>query len=162
VPEVADLIASKGSTSLLCAAGGIADGRGLAAALMLGADGVVVGSRFWATRDANVSLRMHWRALAASGDDTVRSRVMDIARKLDWPQRYTARVLRNAFTEHWDGREEELLAVADAEAAKYRQAWLDGDPDGSNTFIGEVVGLINSIEPAGEVLQRMAGEAETC
>jgi nitronate monooxygenase len=122
VPEVADLIASKGSTSLLCAAGGIADGRGLAAALMLGADGVVVGSRFWATRDANVSLRMHWRALAASGDDTVRSRVMDIARKLDWPQRYTARVLRNAFTEHWHGAEEELLAVADAEAAKYRQA----------------------------------------
>jgi len=53
VPEVADMIAAGGSGSLLCAAGGIADGRGLAAALMLGADGVVVGSRFWATQEAN-------------------------------------------------------------------------------------------------------------
>ena len=40
------------------------------------------------------------------------------------------------------------------------RAWLEGDPEGSNTFIGEAVGLIRSIEPAGEVLQRMAREAE--
>ena len=160
VPEVADLIAARSPDTLLCAAGGIADGRGLAAALMLGADGVVVGSRFWAAPEAEVSPRMHAAALVACGDDTIRSSVMDLARKLNWPQRYTARVLRNAFTERWHGREDELLAVADAEAAQYRQAWLDGDPDGSNTFIGEVVGLINSIEPAGKVLQRMAGEAE--
>ena len=156
VPEIADLIAARGANSLLCAAGGIADGRGLAAALMLGADGVVIGSRFWATQEANVSPRMHWRALAASGDDTVRSRVMDIARKLAWPERYTARVLRNAFTERWHGRERELLAVADEEAEKYRRAWLEGDPEGSNTFVGEAVGLIRSIGPAGEVLERMA------
>ena len=97
--------------------------------------------------------------LTASGDDTVRSRVMDIARKLAWPERYTARVFR-AFTKRWHGRERELLAVADEEAEKYRRAWLEGDPEGSNTFIGEAVGLIRSIEPAGEVLQRMAREAE--
>jgi nitronate monooxygenase len=159
VPEVADLIATRGSAALLCAAGGIADGRGVAAALMLGAHGVVVGSRFWATQEASVNPRMHWRALVASGDDTVRSRAMDIARRLAWPERYTARVLRNAFTERWHGREEELRAAADEEAIKYRQAWLEGDPDNSNTFIGEAVGLIKSIEPAGEVLQRMAREA---
>ena len=63
---------------------------------------------------------MHAAALVACGDDTIRSSVMDLARKLNWPQRYTARVLRNAFTERWHGREEELLAAADAEAAKYR------------------------------------------
>ena len=122
VPEVADLIAARSPDTLLCAAGGIADGRGLAAALMLGADGVVVGSRFWAAQEAEVSPRMHAAALAACGDDTIRSSVMDLARKLDWPQRYTARVLKNAFTERWHDREEELLAVADAAAAKYRQA----------------------------------------
>jgi len=85
---------------------------------------------------------------------------MDIARKLAWPERYTARVLRNAFTERWHGRERELLAVADEEAEKYRRAWLEGDPEGSNTFIGEAVGLISSIEPTVEVLERMAREAE--
>jgi nitronate monooxygenase len=160
VPEVADLIAAKSPDTLLCAAGGIADGRGLAAALMLGADGVVVGSRLWASREAEVSPRMHAVALAASGDDTIRSSVMDLARRLDWPERYTARVLRNTFTERWHGRENELLAVAEAEAAKYRQAWLEGDPDNANTFIGEAVGLIDAIEPAGDIVMRMAREAE--
>ncbi len=160
VPEVADLISARRSKALLCAAGGIADGRGLAAALMLGADGAVVGSRFWATREAVVSPRMQAQALVATGDDTIRSSVMDLVRKLAWPKRYTARVLKNAFTDRWHGREDELLAVADAEADKYQFAWLEGDPEGSNTFIGEAVGMIGTIEPAGNVLRRMAREAE--
>lgn len=159
VPEVADLIAAASPDTLLCAAGGIGDGRGLAAALMLGADGVLVGSRLWAAKEASVSPRMHDAALAATGDDTIRSQVMDLARKLDWPPRYTARVLKNAFIERWHGRETELAAVADAEAANYRQAWAEGDPDGSNTFVGEVVGLIREIEPAGQIVARMVGEA---
>ena len=75
VPEVADLIAKVSPETLLCAAGGIGDGRGLASALMLGADGVVVGSRLWASEEANVGVRMHEAALSATGDDTIRSRV---------------------------------------------------------------------------------------
>lgn len=126
VPEVADLVAATSPDTLLCAAGGIADGRGLAAALMLGADGVLVGSRLWASSEASVNPRMHAAALAATGDDTIRSQVMDLARKLDWPARYTARVLRNAFIARWHGREAELAVVADEEAAKYRQAWAAG------------------------------------
>lgn len=160
VPEVADLIARRAPRTLLCAAGGVGDGRGLAAALMLGADGVVVGSRLWASREANVGPRMHEAALAASGDDTIRSQVMDLARKLDWPPRYTARVLRNAYVARWHGRERELMEVADAEAAKYRKAWSEGDPEGSNTFVGEVVGLISDIAPAGEIIRRMVEDAE--
>lgn len=150
VPEVADLIAKESPDTLLCAAGGIGDGRGLAAALMLGADGVLIGSRLWASQEANVGQRMHAAALAATGDDTIRSQVMDLARKLNWPSRYTARVLKNRFIERWHGREPELLTVADQEAAKYRKAWADGDPEDSNTFVGEVVGLIHDIEPAVE------------
>jgi nitronate monooxygenase len=160
VPEVADLIAAKSPATLLCAAGGVADGRGLAAALMLGADGALVGSRLWASSEANVSPRMHAAALAATGDDTIRSQVMDLARKLDWPPRYTARVLRNAYIERWHGREAELLTVADAEAAKYRKAWAEGDPEGSNTFIGEAAGLIHAIEPVAAIIERMVAEAE--
>jgi nitronate monooxygenase len=160
VPEIADLIAERSPETLLCAAGGVGDGRGLAAALMLGADGVVVGSRLWASSEANVSPRMHAAALAARGDDTVRSQVMDLARKLDWPSRYTARVLKNAFIARWHGREAELQAVADAEAIKYRQAWLEGDPEGSNTFVGEAVGLIRSIEPAADIIASIVAEGE--
>lgn len=160
VPEIANLIAQRAPQALLCAAGGIGDGRGLAAALMLGADGVLVGSRLWASQEADVSPRMHAAALAATGDDTIRSQVMDLARKLDWPRRYTARVLRNAYIARWHGREDELMAVADAEAAKYRKAWAEGDPEGSNTFVGEVVGLIADIPPAGEIIRRMVEEAE--
>jgi nitronate monooxygenase len=162
VPEVADMIAAKAPATLLCAAGGIADGRGLAAALMLGADGALIGSRLWASKEANVSARMHAAALAATGDDTIRSSVMDLARKLDWPKRYTARVLRNAFIEHWHGHEDSLMAVADEEAAKYRAAWAAGDPDKSNTFVGEAVGLIDGIEPVADIIDRIVREAEDC
>lgn len=160
VPEIADLIQQRAPQALLCAAGGIGDGRGLAAALMLGADGVLVGSRLWASQEANVGPRMHAAALAANGDDTIRSQVMDLARKLDWPPRYTARVLKNDYISRWHGREMELMAVADEEAAKYRKAWAEGDPEGSNTFVGEVVGLIADIPSAHDVIARMVAEAE--
>lgn len=160
VAEVADLIQAAAPDTLLCAAGGVGDGRGLAAALMLGADGVLVGSRLWASQEANVSSRMHEAALAASGDETVRSQVMDLARKLDWPSRYTARVLRNAFIARWHGHEQELMAVADEEAAKYRKAWAEGDPDASNTFVGEVAGLIRSIDPVHTIISSMVAQAE--
>ena len=103
MPEVADLVAGSSPETLVCAAGGIADGRGLAAALALGADGVLVGSRLWATTEAQVSEAMQAAALAADGDATIRTSVVDIARSLDWPERFTARVLRNRFTERWHG-----------------------------------------------------------
>lgn len=159
VPEVADLIAKSSPDALLCAAGGVGNGRGLAAALLLGADGVMVGSRFWASEEANVSRRMHDAALAANGDATIRSQVMDLARKLAWPSRYTARVLRNEFTARWHGREAELVTVADEEAEKYRRAWAEGDPDKSNTFVGEAVGLIDDIEPVATIMDRMVRQA---
>ncbi|MGO4685828.1 NAD(P)H-dependent flavin oxidoreductase [Hyphomicrobium sp. 2TAF46] len=160
VPEIADLIAKVSPPTLLCAAGGVADGRGLAAALMLGADGVLVGSRLWASEEANVSTRMHQAALGATGDDTIRSQVMDLARKLDWPARYSARVLKNRFIERWHGHETELRAVADEEAVKYLAAWAAGDPENSNTFVGEAAGIIHEIEPVARILDRMVQDAE--
>ena len=122
VPEVADLIAERSPDTLLCAAGGIGDGRGLAAALMLGADGVVVGSRFWASTEALVHRNMWDAAVAATGDDTIRSSVMDIARGLAWPNRYTARVLRNVFTDRWHDDIDGLIAASEEESAKWRAA----------------------------------------
>lgn len=160
VPEVADCIARHAPDTLLCAAGGIADGRGLAAALLLGADGVVVGSRFWAANEALVHPNMWQAAIDATGDDTIRSSVMDIARNLDWPERYTARVLKNDFTARWHEDIDGLKAAADTESARWRTAWLEGDMDTANTFVGEVSGLIDSVEPAADILSEIVSSAE--
>lgn len=160
VPEIADLIASKAPETLLCAAGGIGDGRGLAASLMLGADGVLAGSRFWASKEALVAKKMHEAAINSTGDQTIRSSVMDIARKLDWPEEYTCRVLENAFTERWHNDIDGLVRHADEQAASWREAWMAGDPDGSNTFVGEITGLIQDIRPAADILLKMVRDAE--
>ncbi len=160
VPEVADWLSAHAPDVLLLAAGGIADGRGLAAALMLGADGVLMGSRFWASAEANVSSAMVDEAIAATGDQTVRSTVMDVARGLNWPQRYTARVLKNAFTERWHGDVPGLMADAEAQAARWVEGWAAGDPERANTFVGEAAGLIHDRPPAADILNAVVAEAE--
>jgi nitronate monooxygenase len=160
VPEIADLIAERAAETLLCAAGGIADGRGLAAALMLGADGVLVGSRFWASTEALVHPTLQAAAIAATGDDTVHTSVTDIVRHRDWPDRYKIRVLRNEFTDRWHGREDELRASADREAPAFDEAMASGDARIATPIVGEAAGLISSIEPAGVILERMVGDAE--
>ena len=159
VPEVADLIASQRPDTLLLAAGGIADGRGLAAALMLGADGVLVGSRFWASREALVARQHHAAALAASGDQTVRQTATDVARKLGWPPEFDARVLQNEFTRRFAGREEEMRAELTAYAGEYMAAVGAGDADKAGVWVGEATGLIRDIPGAGEIVVRMVAEA---
>src|SRR5437870_5574444 len=93
--------------TLLLAAGGIADGRGLAAALMLGADGVLIGTRFWASAEALTPQAMTDRAVRATGDDTVRTKAIDRLRGVPWPQEFSFRVLKNKFTDEWAHREAE-------------------------------------------------------
>ena len=161
VPEVADLIAKRAPEILLCAAGGIADGRGLAAALMLGADGAVVGSRLWASDEALVHPNVHAAAIAATGDDTVRQSVTDIARNFGWPDRYTIRVVRNAYVDEWLGRETAMRAAGEGERQRYAAGVSAGDPQISAAIAGEVTGLIHAIEPAGAIVARMVAEAET-
>lgn len=159
VPEVADWLAVHAPDVLLLAAGGIADGRGLAAALMLGADGVLVGSRLWASEEAQVSQAMTDAALGATGDETIRSTVMDAARNLRWPERYTARVLRNPVTDHWHDDPDGLRADATAQA-EWAKGWTAGDPARANTFVGEATGLIHDRLPVAEIITRMVNEAE--
>ena len=159
VPEIADFIAAKSPDTLLCAAGGIADGRGLAASLMLGADGVLIGSRFWASEEALVHPNMLEAAFNSTGDDTVRSSVMDIARRLNWPDRYTARVLKNDFTDQWHENLDGLLEDQDKQADLWRAAWVEGNTDIANTFVGEVAGLIKNVQPAAEILSSIVADA---
>ncbi|MFG6499616.1 NAD(P)H-dependent flavin oxidoreductase [Sulfitobacter sp. 1A13191] len=160
VPEVADHIARHAPEVLLCAAGGVADGRGLAAALMLGADGVVVGSRFWASEEALVHPAMREAALKASGDDTLRSTVTDIMRGYDWPKRYTGRVLRNDFTDRWHDDPDGLRAALAQELPRWQAAVAAGDARTANAFVGEVAGLIGAISPAADILRDIVQGAE--
>jgi len=152
VPETADFIATHAPATLLLAAGGIADGRGLAAALMLGADGVLVGTRLWASNEALVKQRHHDAIIQTDGDGTLRTRVADIARQIPWPRGFTARIRRNAFTTRWHGREDELERNLAVEGARYRQAFTDGDPENTGVWFGEAAGLIHAIEPAAVIV----------
>jgi nitronate monooxygenase len=160
VPEIADLIAARRPNTLLCAAGGIADGRGLAAALMLGADGVVMGTRLWASTEALVRPEIHAAALAASGDDTIRTTVVDIVRRMDWPGRFDIRVVANDYARQWHGKESELKGAIDTEAARYDKALADGDASVAMAVAGEAIGLIRAIEPAAQIIERTVTQAE--
>jgi nitronate monooxygenase len=161
VPEIADLISARAAETLLCAAGGVADGRGLAAALALGADGVLVGTRFWASEEALVHPNLQTAAVSASGDDTVRSRVIDMLRGLDlWPARYDLRTLKSSATDRWHGKEAELRAAGEAEIASYADATAKGDVRSVSAIVGEGVGLIHGIAPASSILLGMVSEAE--
>jgi len=160
VPEVADLLASRSPQTLLCAAGGVGDGRGLAASLMLGADGVVVGSRFLACTEALIHPNLQSAVINATGDDTIRTSVMDIARRLDWPERFTGRVLKNAFTRRWHCNEADLANNADHEGLRWRNAFAEGDNETATTFVGEATGLIHSVEPAAAIISKIASQAE--
>lgn len=159
VPEVADLIRQRGSDTLLLAAGGIGDGRGLAAALMLGADGVLLGTRLWATREALVKERHHQAILETAGDGTIRTTIADVVRQLAWPRAFTARIRQNTFTQRWHGREDALAAAIAEEGPRYRKAFVEGDPEDTAVWFGEAAGLIHDIPEAATVLTRIAAEA---
>lgn len=155
VPAVVDIA---GSTPVL-AAGGIADGRGLAAALMLGAAGAMIGTRFEATDEALLDAEEVKAIMAAGAADTVRGRVLDIATEAGWPARYPARTLRNRFTDAWDGKESELESDLGA-LAEYRAAADRGDRDYLPVWAGEAVDLVNELNPASAVVAHIARQAE--
>jgi nitronate monooxygenase len=154
VPAVVDAV----DPLPVLAAGGIGDGRGLAAALALGACGAVIGTRYCATHEALIHPLALQRLVAADGDHTERTRVFDVARGYDWPQPYTGRALRNRFTEHWHGRES-ALAADSAALEGYRQAQQRGDFDLALVWGGESVDLISRVEPAGTLTERIGREA---
>jgi nitronate monooxygenase len=157
VPAVVDLAAGRVPVA---AAGGIADGRGLAAMMMLGASGVLVGTRFYASVEANGAEQAKQRIRAADPNDTVRGVVPDWSRKLFWPAPFTARTLVNDHIRTWTGREVELMQRADEISREYIAARMAGDFEIAAVFAGEAVGLIHDIPPAAEIVERIAIEAE--
>jgi nitronate monooxygenase len=142
------------------AAGGVGDGRGLAAALALGASGALIGTRFWASEEALGATQAKELLVSARGDDTVRTRVFDIIRELDWPQEYSGRAISNDFTNRWHGRESALEQALDGERDRYWKAAKAGDVATAVVFAGEGLDMIQDIKPAGEILRAIVEDAE--
>jgi nitronate monooxygenase len=161
VPEVADYLAKRAPKTLLLAAGGIADGRGLAAALMLGADGVLMGTRFWASAEALTPQAMTDRAVRATGDDTVRTKAVDSLRGVPWPKEFSFRVLKNKFTDEWAHREAEAAAAYGSLAEAYAEARSRQDLDMYLTVAGEATGLLHDRPSAASIIESTVAQAES-
>jgi len=155
IPMVVDAVAPVP----VLAAGGIADGRGLAAALSLGADGVLLGTRFLASAESPLHPNFKQAILDSDGHDTLLSEIPDIAAGLVWPGAMT-RSRRNRFIERWAGREWALRQKRAEALAEVLAARKHGDRDEAPLSMGQDAGLIRDILPAGEIVRRIAEEAE--
>lgn len=158
VPAVVDAV----SPTPVLAAGGIADGRGLAAALALDAQGAVVGTRFYASAEALGHRREKEMLVEGEGDRTRRTSVFDVVRERSWPHSLTGRALVNPFLERWEGREEELAAALETEGPEFRIALRDGNFETAMVWSGEGVDLISGVPPAADLVRRMGADAEAC
>ena len=162
LPFLAGVAARYPDVSVL-AAGGIADGRTLAAALVAGADGAWLGTAFLATPEAVEVPDVNKRLIVESdGSDTVFTRAYDIMSGLPWPASIGERVRRNRFTDEWSEREAELRARR-AEVAEAAATNPSEGPEGLETrevLYGQSAAFVHDIRPAGEVVRTVSEEAE--
>jgi len=154
VPAVVDLA---GAVPVL-AAGGIADGRGVAAALVLGAAGAMVGTRFQATAEALVDPAITKAIVEGHGEDTERSRVLDLVRGSRWPAQYTGRTLGHPHLDRWRGREGELVGNAEARRDYYADVERGVIPP-LPVWAGEAIDLITDVPSATDLVSTMAAQA---
>jgi NAD(P)H-dependent flavin oxidoreductase YrpB (nitropropane dioxygenase family) len=155
VPMVVDAVAP----IPVLAAGGVADGRGLAAALALGAEGVLLGTRFLASDEAPIAKGFKQAILESDGHDTLVTDIPDVANGQVWPGAYV-RVRRNRFIEEWQGRGNELRRHRADVSAQLREAAKAGDPDRGAVMLGQTAGLIDRIEPAADLVRQISKDAE--
>jgi nitronate monooxygenase len=155
VPVVVDLA----EPVPVLAAGGIADGRGVAAALALGAAGALLGTKFLVCGEALVPAYVAKAILDGSGEDTERSRISDVARGAPWPSKWAARTLRNRIYDQWRGREEEFAADPAAQQA-YRDAVAAGELPPGPVWASEAIDLITDLDRPADLVPRLAAEAE--
>ncbi|GGV72317.1 MULTISPECIES: NAD(P)H-dependent flavin oxidoreductase [Streptomyces] len=157
VPAVLDAV--EGAVPVV-AAGGFADGRGLAAALALGADGVMMGTRFALTEESLATEGFKKTLVSASATDTVNTRAFDVVRGIPWDEVYQARSVSNDFTREWTGRDAELAARRAEIEPRWTAAVARDDTSQRALFAGEVLDLVRDVRPAADVVHRTVTEAE--
>lgn len=155
LPAVRELA---GEQQILLAAGGIARGSGLAAALMLGADGVMLGTRFWASAEASGSAAAKAQLVAKGGDQTLRTKVFDVARGVDWPWQFSGRVVANEFATKWHSHINQHRQAPEAARVDYEASAAD-DYTTRVVIAGEALDHIDSIEPAAKIIEQLMEEA---
>jgi nitronate monooxygenase len=142
------------------AAGGIADGRSIAAMLMLGAEGVWLGTRFVASVEAQAHANVKERVVRAGVEDTVLTHVYDVLQGGHWPDEFAGRALRNSFLGQWHGHEAELSRALTEQAERVAAAQAGGDTEVGVVYAGEASGLIDEVLPAGEIVRGLFADAE--
>lgn len=158
VPQVVDAV----HPIPVVAAGGISDGRGLAAALVLGAAGVNLGTRFLASVEAPVGELWKSAIVGSSGDDWVQLGFVNVISPNPGAVGYGTRVraLRNDFTDRWEERQDALREDPSAALEEVEHAQREGRLEELMVFGGQSSGLIRDIAPAGELVRRIVAEAE--
>ncbi|HLZ94799.1 MAG TPA: nitronate monooxygenase [Candidatus Dormibacteraeota bacterium] len=151
VPQTVDVV----RPVPVLAAGGIADGRGLAAAMMLGAQGVLMGTRFLATVEAHGRGHSKDVLLNSLGSQTLASKFYDDVLGNLWPGS-VVRSVRSGLLDDWARRPDEWAAAAEKIRPELRAAVDNGD----FVLAGEAVGLVHEILPAAELVAKIATEAE--
>ncbi len=158
LPLVPMMVKALAPLPVLCA-GGIADGRGLAAALALGAEGVLLGTRLMATPEAPIHPNFKEAIVKSDGHDTVLTEIPDLASQRVWPGAMS-RAQRNRFIERWSGREWALRQNAREVGQQLAAARAAGDVDNASLSFGQDAGLIDSIKNVREVIESIVSEAE--
>jgi nitronate monooxygenase len=156
LPAVVDAVAPVP----VVAAGGIADGRGLAAALLLGAQGAWMGTRFVTSHEWGGPSWEQQAVLGATSDDTVQTRLYDLIAERPFPAENPDRMLRNAFIDRWQGRESEIPAHREELIAEIDAGSERADLAIAGVSAGVAAGLISSARPAGEIVRDIVREAE--
>jgi NAD(P)H-dependent flavin oxidoreductase YrpB (nitropropane dioxygenase family) len=141
------------------AAGGFADGAGLASALALGADGVLLGTRFLASTECDAGAMYKDAVVACESEDTILTTVLDSLTGRDWPGAWS-RAARTRFVEEWVGREPELRRRRASVRERLAAAVEDGDVEYQALWLGQSAGLVDSVEPAGELVGAIVAEAD--
>ncbi len=158
VPQVVDAV----SPIPVLAAGGIADGRGLAAALVLGASGVNVGTRFLASEESSISEEWKRAIVESRPEDAVKAEVWDSIFPKPGSGAFDVvpRSLRTAFIELWEMRPDEAADDAERLGEEIMSAVYENRMEEFVPFTGQVVGLINDVRPAAQIVQDMVASAE--
>jgi nitronate monooxygenase/enoyl-[acyl-carrier protein] reductase II len=155
IPQVVDAV----RPIPVLAAGGIADGRGLAAALVLGAQGVNIGTRFLASTEAPIPAAWKEQLVSARSEDAIKVEVVNDISPTRPPYDVSPRSLRSPFIDRWEPHRDEARRQAGRLFPELQQAAKEGRLHEYLPLAGQTAGLIREVLPAGEIVRRMVAEA---